>query len=115
MGNRSYPNFPTGRWVNTTEAIPLAQVSNGDGSNGNKIMLAVEIPLMVLAISTVAVRLYSRLAVKRKLATDDVLIVLGLVSSLVHIVVESQRLIRSDMRIQSHSHLMYECRRHLGL
>ncbi|KAF2651764.1 hypothetical protein K491DRAFT_606257 [Lophiostoma macrostomum CBS 122681] len=40
--------------------------------------LAVEIPLMVFALATVMVRLYSRLAVKRKLAADDVLIVCGL-------------------------------------
>jgi hypothetical protein len=42
-------------------------------------MRTVESPLMILAIVTVALRLYSRLAVKRKLAVDDVLIVLALV------------------------------------
>ncbi|KAF2010119.1 hypothetical protein BU24DRAFT_316873, partial [Aaosphaeria arxii CBS 175.79] len=39
--------------------------------------LATELPLMILATSTVALRLWSRLAVKRMLAVDDVLITLG--------------------------------------
>lgn len=42
-------------------------------------MRTVEIPLMVLAAFTVCLRVYSRLAVKRKLAVDDILIVLALV------------------------------------
>ena len=64
-----------------TSAEALFQVEDGDTSDGNRIMLAVEIPLILLATSTVALRIYSRLGVKRKLAVDDVLIVLGLVSS----------------------------------
>jgi hypothetical protein len=58
----------------------MLQVKDGDGSQGDMTTLAVEIPLIVLALATVVVRLYSRLAVKRKLAADDVLIVCGLVS-----------------------------------
>jgi hypothetical protein len=46
------------------------------------VLRAVEIPLIVLAIATVALRIYSRLAVKRKFAVDDILIVLGLVRSI---------------------------------
>lgn len=42
-------------------------------------MRAVEVPLTALATATVCLRLYSRLAVKRKIALDDILIVLALV------------------------------------
>jgi hypothetical protein len=67
-------------FIRARGAQAMVEVKNGDGgSDGNKVMLAVEIPLMVLAISTVALRIYSRLAVKRKLAVDDVLIVFGMV------------------------------------
>ncbi|KAF2793200.1 hypothetical protein K505DRAFT_244962 [Melanomma pulvis-pyrius CBS 109.77] len=45
-------------------------------------MLAVEIPLIVLAICTVALRGYSRVGIKRRLAADDVLIILGTVCAL---------------------------------
>jgi hypothetical protein len=41
--------------------------------------LAVEIPLLILAVTTVALRVFSRLAIKRKLAADDILIILGTV------------------------------------
>lgn len=75
--------FRPTRWMNFTKALPIVQVRNGNGSNGNKVMLAVEIPLILLAIGTVVLRVYSRLAVKKKLAVDDVLIVLGLVSIIV--------------------------------
>ncbi|CAG5162507.1 uncharacterized protein ALTATR162_LOCUS6231 [Alternaria atra] len=44
---------------------------------GFKTALAVEVPLMVLALSTVILRVYSRLAIKRKIAPDDILIMLG--------------------------------------
>lgn len=57
-------------------------VSRDNDSAGRadlKTMREVEIPLMVLAMGTVALRIYSRLAVKRKLAVDDGLIVLALV------------------------------------
>lgn len=57
-------------------------VNNGSGGNDNKGMLAVEIPLMFFAITTVLLRLYSRLRVKKQLAVDDVLIVCGLVSEI---------------------------------
>ncbi|KAF2108062.1 hypothetical protein BDV96DRAFT_470086, partial [Lophiotrema nucula] len=39
--------------------------------------LAVEIPLMLLAISVVGLRVYSRITIKRQLAVDDVLILCG--------------------------------------
>jgi hypothetical protein len=54
-------------------------VEFGFASGGYRTALAVEIPLMVLALATVALRLYSRLAIKRKLAADDILIILGTV------------------------------------
>ncbi|KAH7116110.1 hypothetical protein B0J11DRAFT_553227 [Dendryphion nanum] len=76
------PTAPTklARWGHTliTSAEALLQVKDADGSSGNRVMLAVEIPLILLATTTVALRIYSRLGVKRKLAVDDVLIVLGL-------------------------------------
>jgi hypothetical protein len=63
-----------------TRAQPIVEVNSGDETSGFATALGVEIPLMVLALSTVVLRVYSRLAIKRKLATDDVLIILGTVS-----------------------------------
>lgn len=63
------PNFTTG--------LTLAQVTNGNSSAENKTVLAVEIPLILVAICTVVLRVYSRLGIKRKLAVDDVLIICG--------------------------------------
>lgn len=59
---------------------PIVEVYSRDAIGGFRTALAVEIPLMILALSTVALRLYSRLAIKKKLAPDDVLILLGAVS-----------------------------------
>lgn len=56
---------------------PIVNVEAGDATNGFKTALSVEVPLMVLAISTVLLRVYSRLAIKKKLAADDILILLG--------------------------------------
>ena len=67
------------------EAAPVVEVhhhTTGGGANNFKVRIAVEIPLMVLAISAVVLRLYSRMAVKRKCAIDDILIVCGLVSTI---------------------------------
>ncbi|KAF2263304.1 hypothetical protein CC78DRAFT_534078 [Lojkania enalia] len=63
--------------ANIQPAREQEHVYDGDGIGGEKVVLAVEIPLIILAISVVGLRVYSRLAVKRKLAVDDVLIVLG--------------------------------------
>jgi hypothetical protein len=52
-------------------------VTDGYGGAENKVMLAVEIPLIILAICTVVLRGYSRMGIKRRLAADDVLIILG--------------------------------------
>ena len=57
----------------------MVDVGDGNGSNVNKVMLAVEIPLMLVAICTVVLRVYSRLAIKRKVAVDDILIICGTV------------------------------------
>lgn len=62
-----------------TIAQPIVQVNAGDATSGYTTALAVEIPLMALALATVALRVYSRLAIKRKLAADDILIILGTV------------------------------------
>lgn len=58
-------------------AQPIVNVDYGDATSGYRTALAVEIPLMALALSTVIARVYSRLAIKKKLAADDVLIMLG--------------------------------------
>jgi hypothetical protein len=62
-----------------TRAQPIVEVSSGDETSGFATALGVEIPLMALALLTVALRVYSRLAIKRKLATDDILIIIGTV------------------------------------
>jgi hypothetical protein len=71
---------PFGLEVHAAVAQPMVQVNASDSVSGSITVFAVEIPLMVLALATVALRVYSRLAIKRKLATDDVLIMLGTVS-----------------------------------
>jgi hypothetical protein len=64
---------------NATIAQPIVDINHGDAIGGYRTALAVEIPLMILALATVVMRLYSRLAIKRKLAADDILIILGTV------------------------------------
>lgn len=64
-----------------TIAQPIVDVDYGDATGGYRTALAVEIPLMFLALATVVLRVYSRLAIKRKLAADDILILLGTVCS----------------------------------
>lgn len=64
-----------------TVAHAAVNVEFGIASGGYRTALAVEIPLMVLALVTVGLRLYSRLAIKRKLAADDILIILGAVGA----------------------------------
>jgi hypothetical protein len=70
---------PNGQKFNVTVAQPIVEVNDGDATRGFKTALAVEVPLMVLALSTVILRVYSRLAIKRKIAPDDILIMLGTV------------------------------------
>jgi hypothetical protein len=72
---------PDGWEFHATKAQPIVMVNAEDATRGFKVALAVEVPLMILALSTVALRLYSRLAIKRKLAPDDILIMLGTVCS----------------------------------
>lgn len=62
---------------NKTSEKPIVNINTGDATKGFKTALAVEIPLVVIAFSTVGFRVYSRLAIKRKLAPDDILILLG--------------------------------------
>jgi hypothetical protein len=71
--------IPEGWEFHATIAQPIVMVNDEDATKGLKVALAVEVPLMILALSTVALRLYSRLAIKRKLAPDDILIILGTV------------------------------------
>jgi hypothetical protein len=62
-------------------------VADGYGGSENKVMLAVEIPLIILAICTVALRGYSRVGIKRRLAADDVLIILGTICAFARTVI----------------------------
>ncbi|CAN9213110.1 unnamed protein product [Alternaria alternata] len=66
---------------------PIVEVNAGDATRGFKTALAVEVPLMVLALSTVILRVYSRLAIKRKIAPDDVLIMLGTAAAVARTVI----------------------------
>ncbi|CAA9964902.1 hypothetical protein PTMSG1_08261 [Pyrenophora teres f. maculata] len=59
----------------------------GDDSSNMETTLAIEVPLMVLAFCTVVLRVYARLAVKRKLALDDILIILGTAAALARTVI----------------------------
>jgi hypothetical protein len=63
-----------------TIAETMAQVEHHGSNGGYRTAIAVEIPLMTLALATVVLRVYSRLTIKRKLAADDILIILGVVS-----------------------------------
>lgn len=60
---------------------------NGDAAGESKAMLAVEIPLVVLALSTVVLRVYSRLGIKRKLALDDILIICAVICALARTII----------------------------
>ncbi|KAF2841803.1 hypothetical protein M501DRAFT_1007938 [Patellaria atrata CBS 101060] len=53
-------------------------IKDDEAYDDPEVLLGVEIPLMVLATIAVGLRVYSRIAVKRKLAADDILIVCGL-------------------------------------
>ncbi|KAL6710343.1 hypothetical protein ACN47E_009289 [Coniothyrium glycines] len=70
-----------------TIAVPRDYVNSEDKTGDLRTALAVEIPLMILALSTVVLRIYSRLAIKKKLATDDVLIILGTAAAIVRTVI----------------------------
>ena len=74
--------LPNALEFHATKAYPIVNVDAGDATKGFKVAIAVEVPLMLLALSTVVLRLYSRLAIKRKLAPDDILIILGTVSQI---------------------------------
>ncbi|EMD69674.1 hypothetical protein COCSADRAFT_32358 [Bipolaris sorokiniana ND90Pr] len=94
---------------------PIVNVEAGDATNGFKTALSVEVPLMVLAISTVLLRVYSRLAIKKKLAADDILILLGTVcsncakeaKSHYHMAVAN---IKPGSGFCTHRYIVHECR-----
>lgn len=69
--------MPGTAYGNMTQSANL--IEHGDSTRGYATALAVEIPLLVLAVTTVVLRVFSRLAIKRKLAADDVLIIVGTV------------------------------------
>jgi hypothetical protein len=64
--------------VNTTEE-QLAGVGSSDMTYEYKVSLAVEIPLIFLAVTAVSLRVFSRIGIKKQLAVDDVLIIIGTV------------------------------------
>lgn len=94
---------------------PIVNVDAGDATNSFRTALAVEVPLMVLAISTVVLRVYSRLAIKKRLAADDILILLGTVcssraeESKLHYYVAVANS-KPGSCFCTHCHIMYECR-----
>jgi hypothetical protein len=62
-----------------TRVVPTLENSPGHATGGYTTALAVEIPLMIIALTTVILRVYSRFTIKRRLAADDLLIILGTV------------------------------------
>ncbi|KAH7088833.1 hypothetical protein FB567DRAFT_440791 [Paraphoma chrysanthemicola] len=70
-----------------TIAQPIVNIDPGDATSGYKTAIAVECPLIVLALGTVIARVYSRLAIKRKLAADDILIILGTSAALARTII----------------------------
>jgi len=57
----------------------LAKVGNSDATYEYKVSLAVEIPLIFLAVTAVSLRVFSRIGIKKQLAVDDTLIIIGTV------------------------------------
>jgi hypothetical protein len=70
--------------VNTTEE-QLARVGSSDMTYEYKVSLAVEIPLIFLAVTAVSLRVFSRIGIKKQLAVDDVLIIIGTVRICGHV------------------------------
>lgn len=66
----------------TTLLEKRAQFHSEDSTGSSRRTLALEIPFIVLAITAVALRVYSRLGIKKKLAVDDVLIIIATVCKL---------------------------------
>lgn len=112
--------LPDNSSFHTTIALPIVNVDAGDATIGFRTALAVEIPFMVLALSTVVLRVYSRIAIKKKLAPDDVMIILGLVSSS-HLLRNHTKmcfdfgLTVSGCWVCADSYLVHERRRQLGV
>jgi len=79
--------IPDDQRLHGTIAQPIVQMNAGDATKGIRTALAVEVPLMVLALSTVILRVYSRLAIKKKMAPDDILIILGTAAALARTVI----------------------------
>ncbi|KAF2027707.1 hypothetical protein EK21DRAFT_71489 [Setomelanomma holmii] len=70
-----------------TVAQPIVNVDPGDATSGYRTATAVEVPLIVIALATVMARVYSRLAIKRKLAADDIFIILGTAAALARTII----------------------------
>ena len=67
--------------------VRAVAVPRSDGTENDQTIIAVEIPLVVLAFGTVVLRVYSRLGIKRKLALDDVLIICAMICALVRTII----------------------------
>lgn len=72
------------------------------------IAYAVEIPLMGLAVGTVMLRVWSRIAVKGRLAVDDGVLLLGTVSVVVPRVTRNRLMDLSGLRHRAHCYLVYQ-------
>jgi hypothetical protein len=105
-----------------TVAHPIVVVGYGAATGGYRTALAVEVPLMALALGTVVLRVFSRLTIKRRLAADDILILLGTVCCASSI--ESLLMLSLNQKLKerltgccvgTNSHLVHECRRQLGV
>lgn len=76
-------------WVRGMEKslVRGLEVPRGDATEDDGTIIAVEIPLVVLAFGTVVLRVYSRLGIKRKLALDDILIICAMVCALARTII----------------------------
>jgi hypothetical protein len=72
------PPTPDGMFIDTFKE-QLAKVGTPDMTYEYKISLAVEIPLIFLAVTAVSLRVLSRIGIKKQLAVDDILIIIGTV------------------------------------
>lgn len=94
----------------------LAKVGNSDVTYEYRVSLAVEIPLIFLAVTAVSLRVFSRIGIKKKLATDDILIIIGTVRLVKCYVVEIKgQLIPVVLCVGENGHFMHKFRRRLWL
>jgi hypothetical protein len=89
----------------------LAKVDSADVTYEYKVSLAVEIPLIFLAVSAVSLRVFSRIGIKKKLAVDDILIIVATVRSRQHQLTGLNRANGLVLRFGENGYIMYKLRR----